>query len=371
MTNTKGTWTVIKRIWPGLEKQLGEKEGDNESVVKQIKRAKKKTNTMAYLGAATTAFLTYKAAACCSKTGCSMCPAWVTMAGLAALQTKNMFNQRDKFGATQMALCEQNSSEAACGSDSPNGGDPLPDPPESCKTNPDLECEKIVKIIEDDSKNKGNNNNQPGQLPGVCAGSNCFTGSKLTSKLLDVYKPDKKKWPHHVKKALENGTPFDKQWLDENVPPQHKKHINKMLGNLRNQNKDYLAKAGIAGDGSDFGSDTLSDEGAGASAASAGAANKDSNAFSGSKDSGSSSAYAGNESGRSLSGRKKNSLARQMEDMMKKLYGGKGGGSALKEKSVSFGDDIVGVLEDNIFMMVHRRHRNLDEERKAFIRSGF
>ena len=97
--------------------------------------------------------------------------------------------------------------------------------------------------------------------------------------------------------------------------------------------------------------------------------------------SGSHSAFAGGDS-RSVSSlepddlstvrtRKKNALAEQMKKMLKNFYGGDGSGNnPIAEKSVQFGDDIVGVPEDNIFMMVHRRHRSLDT-RKRFIGDTF
>ena len=57
---------------------------------------------------------------------------------------------------------------------------------------------------------------------------------------------------------------------------------------------------------------------------------------------------------------------------MMEMYGGGGNSSdglLGEEKSVQLGDEIVGVAEDNIFMMVHRRHRALSAD-KRFLR-GF
>ena len=68
---------------------------------------------------------------------------------------------------------------------------------------------------------------------------------------------------------------------------------------------------------------------------------------------------------------KKGSLADQMKKMLKQLSGAEGGfGDPLAEKSVQFGSDIIGVVEDNIFMMVHRRHRSLDSDNR-FIKNAF
>ena len=399
----KQSYDKWKETLDGYKSNLGVAEGQtreegeaDESATEKINRAKRKTNTMAYLGAAATSFLIYKAIACCSKSpACGMCWQWSGMAGLAGLQTKMMFEQRDDFGETERGLCSndpsnplcqshcsQNPQDPACDSSCTGGADNPPhcqaycvqnphdcEPPPSCtETVPGQNiCDPFLDIVDPKDPKIPPDPNEPPKPPPVCAsGTDCFAGTDpLIPDIFKQIKPNND-WPDGMPKKI-----LDEDWLDENISPKQKKKIDRMLANMRKQNKAYMDKAGLtdeelrasgaieAGEASFSGERVSSVPGA--------------NAFSGSKDSETSS-YAGNEpSGvRKQAGAGKNLLAKQMQDMLKKFRDKNSGvKGSLKGKSVNFGDDIVGVAEDNIFMMAHRRHRNLDEDRNIFIRKGF
>ena len=63
----------------------------------------------------------------------------------------------------------------------------------------------------------------------------------------------------------------------------------------------------------------------------------------------------------------KGGLAKQMRNRLNRYNKKPKGKKRPKPKSVSIGRDRVGTQADNIFMMVHRRHRDLDQK-KVFIR---
>lgn len=364
------------------EKQAREEGDPDESVTGKINKAKKKTNTMAYLGVGTTAFLGYKAYKCCSATSCPMCAVWTGMAGLAGAQTLKMFKQRNKFNATELALCANNPNDLSCQSEcQDNPQNPACDPdctggaddpprcqsycvqnPSECEPPPSCEeivdCEPVITIVDPPEKPP-----KPVSPPPWCAsGTGCFQGiDPLVANILDEYKP-KNGWPPN----MPNENIFDQEWLDEHMTPEQKQKVQKALAQVRSQNADYKDQAGLTDAEQGF---------SGESEAGAPAVDENGNpappsgtdAFTGSDRS--SAGEEGGSSGSQRGGQTENLLAKQMQDMLKKFRNkNKPGANNLGGKSVNFGDDIVGVAEDNIFMMAHRRHRNLDEEKNIFIR---
>ena len=363
-TESKNHLDAYKEQLATAEKQFAAPKEDNQSVVKKIGKGKNKTNAMAFLGVATTAFLGYKAKTCCSQTPmCGMCAVWIGMTGLAGWQTIEMFNQRDKFHDTQTPFCEKNPSSKGC---EPDGGPP--EMPPSC-SDPAQKCGPLLTIL-DPPPGKSPKATPP---PLPCAdGSDCFTGggpNSYLSKISPLYEP-KRKWPG-------GRNPFEgnQKWSYDQATPAQKKEINKVLGQLRNQNKAYMDEAGLTESELESGDDegvAIGDEDR-ATASS----NNLAGTFTGGgdKNSGSSDYTEGMAPPESGDARRKNKLAQQMKNMLKNFYGNKDGSGKndLGKKSVSFGPETVGVVEDNIFMMVHRRHRALDDkgEQNFFIKDGF
>ena len=390
-----------------LKDKEAEEEGKNkpgegiESPLKQVRKKKKDMGLYAALGVGTTAFLTYKAVTCCSSTHCPMCGPYSAMAALAGTQTLKMFQKKNEFKATEQALCVKDPNNASrClgdgdGDDDGDDGDDdddTTDPPippiasPYCQDNPS-HCEPIIPIVTPGPPtcNPGDTD-CPEEGPPTCkpGDTDCLTFTlppgpdrDIAEELGQAFKPPGG-WP--------NGEdPFSKNkgFSYDQLTSEQKKHINELMGPMNKRNKGFLkqvqSNAGSGSIGSNaasFGSDSsegdssedflgdpsgVSDKSlvAGFSGGKGGSGDRSIDSLSSSD-------------GLPIGPKKKNSLAEQMKGMLKKFHG-KGGGSGkdtLAKKSVQIGSDVVGVVEDNIFMMVHRRHRALDDQ-EHFIKSAF
>lgn len=347
--------------------------GSSESTIDQVRRGKDKMDIYTIMGAATTGFLLAKAKACCPNRGCNMCGTYLAMAAAAGIATGKMANQRESFRDTEKGLCETTSDALGCTpDDNPGGGDdstgpPAPELPPSCTLIPESQCENVWNIIND--PNDGKDNPPDSCSPGDTA---CLTGGtpgmpfRISTGLKKIFEPPGG-WP----KGTFTG---NKDFSYENLSPEAKKHVDSQLAKLNKMNKGFMDKAlgddagfnlgGGYGSGDD---ETDTESGLGGIG----------KALTGKGDTAS---FTGGEGDRSVSssdlddtiggtaGRKSN-LAQQMKQMLKKFYG-EGGKDPLAEKSVSLGSDVVGVVEDNIFMMIHRRHRTMDGQ-NYFIRDAF
>ncbi|MBC6415753.1 MAG: hypothetical protein GDA46_05110 [Bdellovibrionales bacterium] len=355
------------------DKKEPEKEvlqSSQEASINKVRRTKKKMNISAYIAAGTTAFLTTKAAICfsqCPKGCCPQGPMYATLASMAAMQTAKMFDQRDKLNNT----CQDISSDGICNSFFDKSNElvevaPNPLPP-GCELNPDL-CnpatyrEKIVCL--------------PGDVN--CDDSN--TKKSYINNSEDIVKKlaEKAKAPEGGWDKI-GGNPFLKKEFDYDnlAPEQREKLANKlasgMSGGMKdfNQRKqDYMNSSGLfdependkkgkklAGSGKnlDYDEEDLSSQ-----------------YFPSSGKENSIQSLTGFD-GKNKKGRKAMNSADKLKEMFRKLSSSDPDSSdlessALSKMSVSIGNDNVGVREDNIFLMVHRMNRKLDERDNRFIR---
>ena len=374
----------------GLKDKEAEEEGEKkpgegiESPLKQVRKKKKDMGLYAALGVGTTAFLTYKAVTCCSSSpACSMCGPYSAMAALAGTQTLKMFQKKNEFEDTEQALCvkDPNNANSCLGDgESEKGGenikvgdDDTPDPPIAspyCQDNPS-HCEPIIPIVTPGPSTTCS----PGDTD--CLGTLIPPGpdKDIAKELGKAFKPPGG-WP--------NGEdPFSKNkgFSYDQLTPEQKKHIDALMGPMNKQNKGFLkqvqSNAGSGSIGSNASSGSDSSEGDSSEdflGDPSGASDKSLVAGFSGKEGGSGDRSIDSLSlsdGLPIGPKKKNSLAEQMKDMLKKFHGKGGSGKdTLAKKSVQIGSDVVGVVEDNIFMMVHRRHRALDDQ-EHFIKSAF
>lgn len=335
----------------GQEAEEAEEDGEGEkSPLEQVKEGKEDMDLYKILGVGTTAYLTYEAVSCCSQCGgsnpscCGPCPVWMAMAAAAGFYTNKMFDKADEYDETCKAMQAENPDvDLNCDGDDDRGPDDpnlTPDPPPPCDTNPEM-CPPPP---------------TPDPPPNNCA----TNPSECTPAPFDVRPPDpietiKEKlgpdfeppggWPDPDGNG--SGGIGSKGFSYDDLTPAMKKKLNA----FNKRKKAYLAKRGKK-------EEDLKESARTPSAKVAG--------------------FVGEEAGGSLTGnldespvrpKKKKDLAKQMQEMLNKLYG-KGHSAAKKQKSVQFGSDVVGVAEDNIFMMVHRRHRALDQKNR-FIKEMF
>lgn len=330
--------------------------GVQDATITQVRKGKKKVSALSYLGVATTGFLGWQAAKCCSicsasSSGacCDWCPVLIGFTAAAGLQTAELFKGKSKLESTEVALCEAAPSAQGCAgagnsNADPNAeGDDGPNPnlPPSCQAFPGSQCDELLQVLEPPEPPSG------GTL-------DFWPTDDMTGNLASLFKPEEG-WPEG---AFDESTGFEYDKLS----PQQKKRIDALVAKANNKNKGFLANAL----GDDAGEDAGEDAGVQVAEELVGKGKSDTGSFTGGK--GAVSSLSGS-SGVSGSPRKKVDLAQQMKNLLKK-FRKNGGKDPLAKKSVSFGSDVVGVVEDNIFMMVHRRHRALDDQ-NFFIKNNF
>ncbi len=351
---------------------------NTENVIQKVDRGKKNAKTQRLLGVGVTAGLTAKAAACYSScAGSCGCHWWAMGAVATGVMTSNIKDQERKFERTQNDLCAANPNAAGCDPDNkPKGaGLKAPDPfPPSCYQ-PGVNCEKINEIIQGlDTTSKPcppGDSSCSKQAPGLITGGDFR--EKLGEQILEVYKP-KGGWP---KGFNPKAVIAENRGLSYNdMPPEMKRKIDKYLKNTNKMNKDYAGQAkaasgtlhtdhnGAAGTELLASLDDLSEASAGDGLRSTAGTG----AFSGDKDHSPTSLSSSEET---ASDKKKSSLAKQMNKMLSSLYNNPDAKDPYAEKSLNFGSDSIGVMEDNIFMMVHRRHRALDDQNYFVVKKDF
>ena len=377
-----------------------QKQPESDNPLEQVKKKKKDTKLLAYVGAGTTAFLAYKARACCSQSpSCSSCGMLSAMAGAAAVQTYHMFKKKNDLGETARYMCVDVNDPVCLEDDGGNNNDSdddnIPMPP-GCEAAPDG-CDLILPIVnpppgecppeEPDCKTKPPESQNP-MMPGSGQGPGSLTGGgtsfsdpekNIHEKLGEAFAPPGG-WP-------EGENPWTKSTVFDydKMSPDQKKQANKIMASLNKKNKDFLDKQGFkAGSTGSVGgvggiddaeesleSTGLNGRGGVGSTGSSGVSAGFGKSVDGSR------SVAGATPSDSMSGAgkpKANSIADQMKRMLNKMKGGQGestgndGLGYLGDKSQLVGSDYVGVREDNIFMMVHRMNRKLDLENR-FIHS--
>ena len=368
------------------EDSSDDEEEGQESAAKQIKNAEKKSKSAEMIGIATTAFMGVQTARSCGASPPdSMCPVYVAMTAASFAQWRMLKQQQRDMGNTREAI----ESGPCVGPDCENpGGTPTPPPvfPPSCHDDPAMQCERINEIgdptppgdeDEDRKDNTQGNGNPPPIGPGSYAGNAPGNIYDDFGNPNDPNNPNPYGWSNEELGNIykpEGGWPDGKNPF-ANVDPDaynkasaaQKKRFNQALAKLNSRNKGYMDQAGLgegAGDGSGSGWGSGATEGTG-SQAGAGAGS-----FAGDEGGGDSFSGEGGGASGGRSPNSKNMLAKQMQDLLKN-YGRKDGGASPQKKSVRLGDDNIGVAEDNIFKMVHRRHRAMDKESYFIVDSLF
>lgn len=337
----------------------------SEAVVNQIRSTRDKVGVLGYVAAGTTAFLGYRAAVCASQCGgmggggcCYQAPMYGVMASLGAVQTSQMFKKRKSLNQT----CRDLSSNGYCSPVDPNGGDPdvlkPPNPlPPGCKANPSL-CNPNVYLPSAPCSAGDPNCAKPGQnnpAPGSLAGNEPDPAEILAK----AFEPEGG-WPDG-KNPFEDNEEFDYNSLSS----EQRGALEKAMKNFNQQKKNYMAQNGLLDDSKNgrkkggvlATAELLEDIDLSA------AFNQIKEA-----DTGSLTGKASNRGRKRAGGRGPASNIEKIQQMLLGgLKGANEGSGNLSGMSVSIGNDNVGVREDNIFLMVHRMNRKLDEEQGRFI----
>ena len=330
----------------------------NQSAKHQVEQARNKMGALAYVAAGTTAYLGYKAAMFASQCGsqnkaaCTKVPIFAGMAALGAVQTSKMFKSRSKLNQT----CQDLSSNGVCTTYNPEGfanPDQLvpPDPlPPGCEHNPDF-C-KNPSVLPDDEWLNGN--------------LASFDKLNLVSEKL------KKDW-------TDEDNPFKdaNKFSYEKLSKDQKKQIADAMKGFNQQKQDYMNQNDLLGDEL-FSGDVLNANNTNANGkkgkngvdeAGVGEEFAFDSPYANLKEG--TGSFAANSLKRGKRRKKKSSkddTMDKMKEIFKKMRGGTDRSTAnVESKSVSIGNDYVGVREDNIFLMVHRLNRTLDEKEKRFI----
>ena len=346
----------------------------------QNKRKNMKRNTM--IGAAASAGLWWRAKTCCKTTSdCNpQCKMWVGAAAAATAATGYMFGQTRAFKNTEKKMCTNPNAEG-CSDSSPNNSNSPPNTqndsplvfPPSCAETPGS-CDQIIAAI------KKAVNSTPDCPPGD---TSCKTtppnpnllstnslDNDINKQLLRTFQPEEG-WPEEALAEAQNFS-FD------NMTPEQKREIDNALLELNNKNKSFgepLKTTSLLGSPTSGHAATKSSEDTeeiayedsedSESSGSTGGGTSATDSFTG----GEGDQMVASHGGTKKPKRKKSNLADQMNQMLKKLYGDKSGKGKdpLAKQHIDFGADKVGVIEDNIFMMIHRSHRTLDEEQDIFL----
>ena len=248
----------------------------------------------------------------------------------AMKDTKNLYEQARKLEDTIKDLCGK--KDASCITSSP----PTPD---SCNKYPEYRCKALCE-----------------RIPSCCIGKDCSTAS-LTGGGSDT---DEGVLAGVYGKGKEEKDLFkvDENFSLKNMSPEEKKEYQAQLKDLENQTKKYMKEVGLTD--KDFKEmNNINNKGLYSGNSLAG-----SNIDTGNNTNRGLDEYSPNGNQKT----KKSKLA-QLGDQFKNFYNGQSISEKdiFAEKSIQFGSDFVGVIEDNIFMMVHRRHRSLEDDKDLFI----
>ena len=373
------------------EFEKSKQEPESNSPLRQVQSKKKKTNLLAYVGVGTTAFLGYKAKTTCSSccwtshpSCCGQCSILIGMATAAGVQTATMFQKKDELGRTADAMCST-ANDPSCQSE--DGGSEEKDEDfdlglvGGCQLTSTQQCIDTYLAVNppegecppDQPNCKSQQSLSGPDMPGggYPGGFGSLTGNDdFSNRLGNAFKP-KGGWPNG-----ENPFVGTERFDYNKLSPKQKKMADSVMADLNKKNKAFLDKHGLSSPSEGMGGTAgesmeiaggLDGKGAGSSS---GVPAKFQEMADGSR------SIAGSEDNTAGRGKPKtNSIAEQMQDMLKKMHGmadgSKGGSGHLGDKSVLVGNDNVGVREDNIFMMVHRMNRKLDGQSRFIGQAGF
>ena len=328
-----------KQAYQDAKDRLDNPKGDETSdentdgdVGTKIKRASKKTNILAYAAAGTTLYLGYRCSVGLSSPGDESewwaCP----MSILAGQQTYQMFKKKGDLDRTDCEISDQSKSKK-CDDGGRTETTPTPSTPSFCPPGK-KNCRPPTSTLP-----------PPGTDNDPRAGSAELIAGDI-AKLFGIPKEQR---------------PFLTEKFDYNKLTKGQKNaIKKAMAPINKKNKAFLAKHGFPEeeDSSSVVED-LEEEDPDLSSLSG--------AFTDGESDGSPPGLQADLSPKSL--KKKDPL--DIKKIMNDLFGKKdGGGDSLKDNSVKIGNDLVGGREDNIFLMVHRRHRAMDQEH-YFIKEAF
>ena len=292
----------------------------NEALISQLEREKKTTQQLMVLGALGTSYLAKKTYSCCAATPmCVWCIPGVIATGMAFSETRDMYKQTSKIKETIRDLRN------------PGKGGNEPEPAwehEGCAQ----DCLTVLQLAEDDNNESA-----------FTGGGNSDILPEVLEKIVD-------------KKYKKGESPFEqyKNLSYDNLSPDQKKQYDNLIKDLAAQSEKYVDELGL---------NEEEIEGAKAELK-----KNNESAFTGGE-------YSSpmNKGKRLINNikRKRPNLAKQMQHLLKNYYANKNPAKKIGiSKTTNFGSDTVGVVEDNIFMMAHRRHRSLDSE-NLFIKDFF
>ena len=363
---------------------------ERTSIVDKLKDKRKKMKRNTLLGAAVSAGLWLRAKHCCKPSApCnSQCKMWIGAAGAATAATGYMAGQAKAFKNSEELMCTGGQCTYAASSIGNSGpGTENPNPttannnifegenielPDSCAENPRW-CEEIFTAIKEAV------NSTPDCPPGD---TSCLTqttspnllstslGDDITKQLLKTFQPEDG-WPQEALTGAQN-------FSYDQMNPKEKQAMNRLLNEINRKNKNFLpdpsqkvpqtSSEGLASlDSSGFnfgGTDSLSPLDLSSNSASSEGKNT-ADSFAQNKgrqptspDYGADESISDNIAG---SNQGKSDLGRQMRQMLKE-FEDSNGKDPFAGKTIDFGSDLVGVAEDNIFMMTHRQHRSMDNQ---------
>ena len=382
-SNAKDSLEASKRHLATVQNIATKKSGSN-STVEVLEEKENDMKVLGYFGAAATMYLGYEAVAACSNPEPSskwLCPGLVVATGLASWQTIEIFKGGKEAKKQRCELTGENNCTPV---------DPEPiriNTPDThgleleCPLKPDCpDTEATVAPSPDpntsntpSTPDNGTDWEGPDHRTGnPCIGSQC---DETDDDKLPPPKPDStlQGMPPNVAPQLEppGGWPGGKNPFDEHtnlnpkkIPPKVKKQIDKMMNQFKKKHQAYLDKnlSGGGANGEGEGGDSTLVE-----------SPSTTGAFTGGEvaQAGGGAAPDGSLDQVGSKGRDKSGLAGQIKKMMDSIYGKGGSGKDPHAgKSTTLGSEKVGVMEDNIFLMAHRRHRALDQN-DHFITSGF
>lgn len=362
------------------EKENSAKE-TRDATTNQIRDTSGKVNVLGYVTAGTSLFLARKAMVCaamCSppKGCCPKAPMYAGMAVLAGSQARKMFKKKRDM----MSTCADLSNDSCgviippqklppgcdlgdCGDfDNPNFPTP-PHLPNSNSLTPSKPCPPgDTSCIEDKITNP--------VIP---------NDASLTADILSKKLEPKEGWPNGKNPFEDN-----KEFNYDDLSAEDRKQLENSMKGFNQRQKSYMAEKGLIGtenlassgknglqSGNSLAQNILEDELGLSGNLSEMADELDlSGDFSKMAEDGSASLVGDGSNRRKRRGKRRDpSSVEKMKEMLKNMSASRGKGihGDLGKKSVVVGGYSVGVREDNIFLMVHRMNRKLDEDQRRFI----
>ena len=341
-------------------------DGDNAGAKRQVGNQKDKTKALAWVGAGTTAFLGLQTAQCfpgCA-TSCGKCFVLAGMTALAAAQTAKMFDEAKDLGNTEgdMGGREGDGSDGGAGigcQANPEICSQLHENrPEAFATCMQVGCALSSGTPPSGTQPTGTSPSGPDGIspPGDKQGPNGDYGTFVAAMLDKQIPPPPGGWPGGKPPFKPAGEGFEY----ESLTPEQKAEVNRAMKGFNQRKKAFMSKHGLLKDKKSKKKLAKKEE----LSESLDVPANFSTMAEGELDS---VGTGSQRRGRPSKSKKEPSTADKISAMLNQM-GRKPQSDPLAKKSVSLKNDKVGVREDNIFIMVHRMNRRLDEEDKYFIR---